>query len=438
MNTVQDTGVSNSVAQIAVEGRAETPGYSSSLAVLACSFLPFAAAYFISYLFRTVNGTIAGRLIVDLKLDAQQLGLLTSAYFFTFAIAQLPLGIAIDRYGPRRVQMCLLSLAVAGAFLFSSATDFWDLMWARALVGAGVAGALVAGLKTIQQTIPHERQPLMNGLFIAIGTAGAATATLPVEMLLNHMTWRGLFLLLAVSTAVIAVLIGYLAPKDRPLPGSSGQARPKLRDIITDRRFWRLAPLSATCIGTAWGLHGLWAGPWLSDVASLDHQAVVKHLFLMGMALCASALALGVLSDALRRLNISTETILAAAAIIFILAQIALVFRASVPLAVLWSIIAGMGASTVLSYAILAKYFPKEVAGQANAALNILHIGGAFVIQASIGIIVGTWPHDEVGHYPPSAYASAFLFLVLLQIAALAWFMISRRRSSAAVAAAPG
>jgi MFS family permease len=431
MNAVQD-----SVAQVAPEGQVKAPGYSLSIVVMACSFLPFAAAYFISYLFRTVNGTIAGRLIVDLKLDAQHLGLLTSAYFFTFALAQLPLGIAIDRFGPRRVQMCLLSLAVAGAFLFANAADFWDLMWARALVGAGVAGALVSGLKVIQQTIPRERQPLMNGLFIAIGTAGAATATVPVEMLLRHTTWRGLFLLLAASTAVIALAIGYLSPKDRPQPASDGQVRPKLRDIITDRRFWRLAPLSATCIGTAWGLHGLWAGPWLTDVASFDHQAVVTHLFLMGMALCASALALGVLSDALRRLNISTESILAAAALIFILAQIALVVRASIPLVILWSVIAGMGASTVLSYAILAKYFPKEVAGQANAALNILHIGGAFLIQASIGIIVGTWPHDEEGHYPPSAYAWAFLFLVSLQIAALIWFMVSRPRSSTAVVTA--
>jgi predicted MFS family arabinose efflux permease len=400
----------------------------TSIVILASSFLPFAAGYFISYLFRTVNATIAGRLISDLKLDAQHLGLLTSAYFLTFALVQIPLGIAIDRYGPRRVQVALLFLAVLGAVLFANAAQFWELMLGRALIGAGVSASLIAGLKSIRQSLPRERQPLANGIFVAIGTAGAVFATLPVDALLNLVSWRELFLLLAAATALVAILIAYVAPEENRPTASKPDALLQLRNIYLDRRFWRLAPLSATCIGTAWGLHGLWAGPWLTDVASLDHQAVVRHLFLMGTALCASALFLGMLSDALRRFNVSNETILGVAATVFIVAQMCLVIRPNVSLALLWSIIAGMGASTVLSYAILAQYFPKEIAGQANAALNLLHIGGAFVIQSSIGMIVGTWPHDEEGHYPPSAYAAAFVFLVLLQAGSLVWFVWAGRR----------
>ena len=105
-------------------------------------FLPFAAAYFLSYLFRTVNGSIASSLVTAFDLDARQLGLLTASYFFTFAVCQLPLGVALDRFGPRRVQTVLLSVAAAGAFLFALADRTSILILARALIGLGSSGAL--------------------------------------------------------------------------------------------------------------------------------------------------------------------------------------------------------------------------------------------------------------------------------------------------------
>jgi hypothetical protein len=86
-----------------------------------------------------------------------------------------------------------------------------------------------------------------------------------------------------------------------------------------------------------------------------------------------------------------------------------------------------MGSATVLSYAILAEYFVKEVAGRANAALNLLHIGGAFALQSGIGLIIQAWPADAVGHYPAAAYAAAFLAAIVLQAACLMWFVISAR-----------
>jgi sugar phosphate permease len=104
--------------------------------------LPFAAGYFLSYFFRTINAVIAGQLTAELGLDASHLGLMTSVYFLTFAAIQLPLGVLLDRFGPRRVQSGLLLVAAVGAAMFARSNQFAALVVGRALIGFGVAGAL--------------------------------------------------------------------------------------------------------------------------------------------------------------------------------------------------------------------------------------------------------------------------------------------------------
>ena len=95
-------------------------------------FLPFVFGYYIAYLFRTINAVMAAPLATELGLGADDLGLLTSVYFLTFAAAQIPIGILLDRYGPRRVQSVLLVVAVGGASLFGNAGSFVELLIGRA------------------------------------------------------------------------------------------------------------------------------------------------------------------------------------------------------------------------------------------------------------------------------------------------------------------
>ena len=390
---------------------------------IALVFLPFAAGYYLTYLFRTINALIAGHLTADLGLGAAELGVLTSVFFLSLAAVQLPLGILLDRYGPKQVQITLLPIAAFGALLFGSANSFPTLMIARALIGIGVAGSLMSGLKAIVLWFPQERIPLANGCFITIGALGAVTATAPAEALLATLGWRGLFELLAITSAASAVLIYLLAP-DAPLPRNSANAfHPTcLKSIYCDTRFWRLAPLSTTCIGSAWALHGLWAAPWLKDVERLDQSAVVQRLFAMAVVACAGALVLGLGADRWRKRWRRLDILLTIIATVFIAAEFALALRWPIPSGVLWGIVAGIGAATVLSFAMLAEHFPKEIAGQANAALNLLHVGGAFLLQFGIGLVIGQWT-AAAGHYPPDAYQAAFEIIIALQIAALLWFV---------------
>jgi MFS family permease len=391
--------------------------------LIALVFLPFAVGYYLSYLFRTINGLISSVLASNLALGAADLGLLTSVYFLTFAAAQIPVGALLDRYGPRRVQAALLLIAAIGAALFGAAQAFWALVFARAMIGVGVAAALTAGLKAIVLWFPRERVALLNGSMVMLGALGAVTATAPAEVLMEWIGWRGLFELLACATAASAALVYIMVP-EQVAPSSKGPTPLSLKSVYANSGFWRLAPASATCVGSAWALQGLWTAAWLTDVEELDRPSVVTQLFVMAIALGVGGFFLGNIADQMRRRGIGPERLFAILAVLFIAAQFALILRLPVPSSVLWSLVAVAGAGTVLSYAIVAEYFPKELTGRASGALNVFHFGWAFVLQYAIGLILQQWPSQD-GHYPIIAYQVAFSVSLGLQIAALAWFELA-------------
>src|SRR4051812_14715853 len=126
-------------------------------------YFAFAAGYLLSYLYRTVNAIISPELVRDLALGPSALGLLTSAYFLAFAAMQVPVGIMLDRYGPRRVEPVLLAIAALGAALFALADSITGLTLARAVIGAGVCACLMAPLKAIAAWYPPERQTSYAG-----------------------------------------------------------------------------------------------------------------------------------------------------------------------------------------------------------------------------------------------------------------------------------
>ncbi|WP_316207551.1 MULTISPECIES: MFS transporter [unclassified Bradyrhizobium] len=396
-------------------------------------FLPFVAAYFLSFLFRTVNGTIAEQLLSEFHLGADDLGLLTSVYFLVFAAAQIPIGVLLDRYGPRPVQGLVLLAAAAGAGLFGVSESFWLLLAGRALIGLGVAAALTAGLQAIVLWFASERVPLLNGVMIMLAGLGAAAATVPAEYVLVAIGWRGLFKLLAIASAVCAVAILLVVPS-RSLAPARGGRRLGLKTVYADPRFWRLAPLSASCVGTAWALQGLWAARWFADVERTGRPELLWNLLIMALASSVSALILGIMVQKVRKLDISPRALLGFVALIFFLAQLAVILRIPLPSCLPWGLVAAVSTATVLSYAVLAELFPKELAGRANAALNVFHIGCAFVVQAATGLVVQHWNLDQ-GHYPEAAYQTAFAINLAVQVAAWLWFLLPMPRKRATYAA---
>jgi MFS family permease len=389
--------------------------------------LPFAAGYYLSYLFRSINALIAGDLTAELGLGAADLGLLTSVYFLVFAAVVLPCGALLDRYGPHLIDSALLLVAAAGSLLFALADGVTTLLVGRALIGLGVAVALMAGLKAIVLWFPPERVAIANGVYIMLGALGALSAAGPAELIVHSVGWRGLFAALAAASAAVALTILLVVPESKPATPAPISPQIGFLTIYLDPRFLRIAPLAALGVGTSFSLQGLWAAPWLADVAGLDRPAVVEHLTLMAAALAASALLLGAVAERLRRAGIPTELFLAAMLALSMAAQLALLLGLPVSSHLLFAVVASAGAATVLSFAVLAQYFPKEVSGRANAALGVLNMGTAFGLQCLSGFIVALWPADG-GRYPAEAHEAAMAAGLGLQLIALGVFFAPMRR----------
>ncbi|MEQ8817093.1 MAG: MFS transporter [Thalassobaculum sp.] len=403
---------------------APAPGMARLIAVV---FLPFAGGYFLSYLFRSTNAVIAPQLTAQIGLTAADLGLLTSCYFLAFASFQLPLGLLLDRFGPRRVQSALLLSAALGAGLFALGDDMVDLAIARALIGLGVSGGLMSSFKAITLWFPKDRWPLVNGCFLAMGGLGAISATAPLEAVLEFTDWRGVFLALAAVTVVVAAIIRVAVP-ERPATGvGHGTLYEQIagyRVVFGDRLFWRVAPLTVTTMTANLAIQGLWAGPWLRDVAGFDRPGVAGYLFAIAAAMTVGFVATGALADWCGRRGIGLIPVIGGLAAAFLLTQAAIAFELAPTAMLPWLAFGLMANGAALVYPLLNRHFPIALAGRAATGLNTLAFFGAFAGQYLLGEAIDLWPPVEGGGYRPEAYRWAFGGLLGLQAASLAWYLL--------------
>jgi MFS family permease len=242
-------------------------------------FLPFAAGYFLSYLYRTVNAVLGPVIAGELALPDNALGLLTSTYFLAFGAAQLPLGMLLDRFGPRRVEAGLLMIAALGAAVFAFADGLTGLTLGRALIGLGVSACLMASFKAFIQWFPPERQASLTGWIMASGGLGALAAAKPLEIALGFAGWREIILALAVVTLLVAGALWYFVPDKPGQPAGAGfsEQLAGVRQIFASRHFWRYAPLGFCFTGGFMAVQGLWASRWMNVMESLDAAAVAAR-----------------------------------------------------------------------------------------------------------------------------------------------------------------
>ncbi len=386
-------------------------------------FLPFAGGYFLSYLFRTVNAVIAPNLALDLGIAPSALGLLTAAYFIAFASAQLPLGVLLDRFGPRRIEALLLLVAAAGALLFARGTTLTEVVVGRALIGFGVSACLMAAFKAFVQWFPRRQLPLVNGIQMASGGLGAMSATAPVEFLLSVTDWRGLFTGLTVLTVLVAIVIWGVVP-DKPVTAPAASLRDQGRGvwrIFSSPVFWRAAPWATLSQATFMALQSLWAGPWLRDVAGLERGAVAGVLFATAAGMVAGYIFMGTVAERLSRAGIRPMTVAAAGMLLFMSCQAAIMLQWRLPPMLLWIVFGFSGTSGILVYADLSQRFPADLAGRVNTGLNLLVFVAAFGAQWGVGAVIDQWPNTLTG-YAPEGYRAGFGLLLALQVLAVLWF----------------
>jgi predicted MFS family arabinose efflux permease len=393
-------------------------------------FIPFALGYFLSYLYRVVNAVLAPDLASELGIGPSELGLLTAAYFITFAAFQLPLGVLLDRFGPRKIESFLLIFAAAGAFIFSKAESVTGLVIGRAFIGFGVSSCLMAAFKAFVLWFRKEQLPLINGLQMAAGGFGALTATAPVEAALGVTDWRGIFFILSIVTLVVAAGVFAVVP-EKKIEQNGDSIKEQLKGIIqvfSSLTFWRIAPVTVMSQTAFLAIQGLWSGPWLRDVAGLEREMIAQILLMIAAAMIAGFILMGAVAERLSRLGIKSIAVAVAGMAAFMITQVLLILEVIPWARTVWVLFGIFGTTGIIPYAVLSQSFPLHLSGRVNTGVNLLVFICAFAAQWGIGAIINLWPAPAADGYAAPGYQAGFAMMLCLQVIALLWFFAASIR----------
>jgi MFS family permease len=386
-------------------------------------FLAFALAYFLSALLRAVTATLAPAFSAELGLSAADLGLLAGAYFLGFSLTQLPLGRLLDRLGPRRVLLALLSIAVLACGAFALAASFGALLAARALIGVGVSACLMAPMTAYRHQFEPSLQLRANSWMLMTGSLGMLASTLPVQWLLPTLGWRGLFWAVAAALVLAMAVIAWRVPADPPAVATV-TASATYRDIFRQPYFVRMLPLGFVVYGGLLAVQSLWAGPWLTVVAGWSAGEAAGGLFLINAAMLLAFLCWGTVIPRLTRRGWDANRLMTwgvPLSLLLLAGGVALGPRAG---ALWWAAWCVSCTFVSLSQPAVGHAFPTAVAGRALSAYNLVIFSGVFCVQWGIGLAVDAlaaagWPR-------PDAFRLAFAAFGVAGGVSYLWFLWRR------------
>ena len=386
------------------------------------AYTAFSAAVFISQYHRTAMTLLAPHLTRELELTADRLGFVAASYFVAFALAQLPTGLLLDRYGPRRTTAGLTVLAVAGAVIFALAQGFAALVLGQVLMGVGTAAGFMGGVVVCARWFAPKRFAQMSGLMLGIGNAGGILAATPLAFGLEAWGWRAMVLATAAAMALDALAV-WLAVGDRP-PGGAPRRHESPREVLAglglvlaSRQVWRLMALAFVGFSTVTTVRGLWGGPYLLDVQGLGAVGAGNVLLLMSLGVIAGALIYGPMDrlfDRRRPIALAGGGAMAAS----------LVLLALWPAPPLWAaagvffLIGACGQTYVVVLAHARAGFADRLIGRLITTLNTAVFLGNFTMNALSGLIVRAFQGAD-GAVAEAGYRVVFAFLALGVILAL-------------------
>lgn len=396
-------------------------------------FVLFACGYFVSYVYRGVNIGFAPFMTRELGLSSADLGLLTSLYFLGFAGAQLPAGVLLDKFGPRRVASLVLLLAAAGAAMFGLAQGVGALMVGRLLIGVGVSVCLGSAFKALALWFPVARLPLLNGLVMAVGGMGGVVVGTPLTWLLGLTDWRMVSFGLAALTVFMSAALWFGAPEK---PGSHAQgglteALQGVRQVLGSAMFWKVTSLSGMTQGVFYAMQSLWMAPFMRDVEGMGEAQAASLVSVVGLAMMAGSVGFGAAARSLERRGLSVFAFSGVGMVLFVVVQVLLMLRTPIPPMWLWAAYGIFGGTGILSYAVLAEHFHGTLIGRVNTSLTLVVFVLIFLCQVGVGAVLGAYTaHSAQAHF------SAWTALVVLQVLGAVWYFWPQRQRVREVAAA--
>lgn len=388
-------------------------------------FVPFALGYCVVSILRSINAVIAPYLVRDLDLSATELGFATSIFFLTAVLMQIPYGVLLDRYDPRKLYAFFLLLCATGAVIAATADGVAMLTVGRGLVALGSGASAVTSYKIYSIWFPVERLPLANGLSLAAGGLGVLIGTTPVELALHIMDWRDVHLIVAGLTLAAAAMVVTIAPKNKPVRKNLSLAQQVggIGLILKSLAFWRAAPLTFMVLGTFGGISTLWTGPWVRDVAGLSGTGATNVLLFLSISFTVSSLLAGWMTGLAKRAGLSLMGFVASTAMLFLAVLTALHYQpSSYPAVVfLWCLFGFLGPLNMVTFAAMVVEFSSDMTGRVNACLSVFWLGGGFIVQNIYAIVLQQFPSTG-GSYAVEGHKLAMGLIALLLAAALIWF----------------
>ncbi len=370
--------------------------------ILLCACL----SYTISQFYRSANAVIGPDLMTELALSPEDLGILTGAFFLTFSISQFPVGIALDRWGPRRTILVTLVIAFVGALAFALGRNLLELSLARIVLGFGCAALLTGPMVLFSRWFPPDRFATMSSILIAVGNLGVIASTAPLAWFAESYGWRGAFYVTAAIT-VCLIRLSLWAIEDHPDPvnarsGANETLAETLRGVgavIRHPAFPNLFAIIFSAYATFITILGLWGGPYLHDVHGLDATARGNVLIFMAVGAAAGYFIWGPLD----RVFNTRKWLLAVGLGSQLLCLLVIVLVPGLSVYVITALFCFMGIMNgciVMIFAHARSVFPAELIGRGITTLNIGTMGGGAFQQFLTGWLMtrmapkGTMPTE--------------------------------------------
>jgi MFS family permease len=409
---------------------APSRGVSPFSAIAIAVVITLGVLYIVSQFLRNSVGVIAPNLAAEVALSPIQLGLLSSIYFFCFAATQLPLGVALDRFGPRRCMLVSIAFTVLGCVLFAIAQSASGLVVGRALLGFGTASFLMAPVALYARWFAPERFSTFAGIQLGVGSLGALFATAPLAFATASFGWRTTFLGVGAATVLIGALI-WLIVSDDP-PGVQRTPRHEnLRESISG--IWEV--MRTPSIGRVFLVQlssypsyvlvvGLWGGPYLTHIYGYDLTGRGEVLFVAALTQVLGSFFWGPSDRLFGRYKLPVMI----GSSICLASLVLLAVLGSLPVPLLLLVFAMIGFSTGMTSVVLShgrSLVPPHLLGRTITLLNIGTMGGGFLVQFVSGAIIDLFPSPG-GAYPLAAYRLVFGLQAVLVLVALIGYFGSR------------
>ena len=389
-------------------------------------FLVFALAYFISTLIRASTATLSPIFSQELGLKAGDLGLLAGGYFLGFAAMQLPNGIFLDKFGPKKIILFFLTIALFSTIAFSKSESFLSLLVSRILIGIGVSVCLMAPLTGYRRWLALDQQQRANAWMLMSGALGMLASTLPIQLLLPEIGWRNIFLILAGLILITIILIILIIPSwEKTETPIENKGLSSYKTIWTHPYFLSLVPLGFFNYGGLQAIQTLWAGPWMTNVSGYTPIQAAINLFWLNLSMLITFFIWGFINPYFHKKGISTDKIIIAGVPLSFLALGFIIYSGTNVSGLHFALFLIASVFVSLAQPAVGMTFPNSIAVKALSSYNLVLFLGTFTVQWAIGVLIDLF--KSFGYNTILSYQISFSIFALCCILSYSYFFIHHK-----------